>query len=320
MRLYIIKRLLLAVPTIVVVSIIIFLLIHIAPGDPVRVMLGPIQDDVLVQRIREQLGLNLPLYQQYFRWAGNALHGDFGFSVSVHRGAPVIELLLQRYLVTLELAFLSMIIATLIAFPAGILSAIRQNTWVDHTTRIIALLGISTPSFFLGILFILFFGVHLLQPWATGGFVPISEGLANNLLHLLLPSIALGAAFAAIVMRMLRSSMLDVMGSDYVRTSRAMGIPRPKMIRRDIVKNALIPVITVMGNAVGYLLAGSIVTETVFRLPGVGNLVINAVYRRDFPVIQGIVLSIVVIRILVNLIVDVVYAAIDPRIRYGRVS
>ena len=317
MGVYILKRLLLAIPTLIVASMVIFLLIHLAPGGPVRVMLGPMQDAVLVEKLRHQLGLDLPLYQQYFRWASKALHGDFGISVTIQRGASVMGLIAQRLSVTLEVAALSMLVALLIAVPTGILSALRQNKLSDHISRIIALLGVSIPNFFLGILLILVFGVHFLRPWGAGGFVPLSKSVADNLIRMVLPAIALGTAYSAVVMRMMRSAMLDVMGQDYVRTARAMGIGKASIVRRDIVKNALIPVITVMGNSIGYLLGGSIVTETVFRLPGVGNLIITGVFRRDFPVIQGIVLTIVVIRIIVNLAVDLLYSYLDPRIRYG---
>jgi peptide/nickel transport system permease protein len=315
---YILKRLLLAVPTLVVASMVIFLLIHIAPGGPVRVMLGPMQDEVLVAKLRHQLGLDLPLYQQYLRWAGKALHGDLGISVTIQRGASVMSLIVQRFSVTLEVAFLSIVVALLIAVSTGILSALRQNRLPDHIARVIALLGVSIPNFFLGIMLILLFGVYFLKPWGAGGFVPLRESIGGNLIRMLLPAIALGTAYSAIVMRMMRSAMLDVMGQDYVRTARAMGIGWASIVRKDIIKNALIPVVTVMGNAIGYLLGGSIVTETVFRLPGVGNLIITGVFRRDFPVIQGIVLTIVVVRIVVNLIVDLLYSYLDPRIRYGR--
>ncbi len=317
MAIYICKRLLLAIPTLVVASIVIFLLIHLAPGGPVRVMLGPMQDAALVEKMRHQLGLDLPLYEQYLRWAGNALQGDFGISVTIQRGAQVLDLIGQRFAVTIELALLSIIVATLIAIPTGMISALRQNKLSDHLSRVAALLGVSIPNFFLGIVFILLFGVWLLLPWGAGGFVPLGESITGNLMRMLLPSIALGTAYAAVVMRMMRSAMLDVMGSDYVRTARAMGVSRWSIVGRDMVRNAMIPVITVMGNAIGYLLGGSIVTESVFRLPGMGNLVITGVFRRDFPVIQGVVLTIVLVRIVTNLLVDLTYSWLDPRIRYG---
>jgi peptide/nickel transport system permease protein len=317
MLVYLFKRLLLAVPTLLGASVVIFLLIHLAPGDPVRVMLGPMDDPVLRAKLVRQLGLDLPLHQQYLRWLGKALQGDLGISVTIQRGSPVLGLLVQRYAVTLELAFLSIIIAVLIAVPAGMISALRQNKLSDHIARVVAMTGVSIPNFFLGIMLILVIGVFLRKPWATGGYSPVKSGLTDNLRQMLLPSLALGTAYSAIVMRMLRSSMLDVMSQDYVRTARAMGIGWASIIRRDIVKNALIPVTTVMGNSIGYLLGGSVVTETIFRLPGVGRLIIIGVDRRDYPVIQGIVLSIVVVRIIINLSVDLLYSVIDPRIRYG---
>lgn len=317
MSIYILKRLLLVIPTLFVASVIIFLLIHIAPGGPVRVMLGPMQDPVLVAKLRHQLGLDLPLYQQYIRWISKAVTGDLGISVTIQRGSSVTQLIAQRYTVTIELALLSLIIALIIAIPTGIISALRQNRLSDHISRIIALLGVSIPNFFLGIVLILIFGVYLLKPWGAGGFVPLKENIGRNLIRMLLPAIALGTAYSAVVMRMMRSAMLDVMSQDYIRTAWAMGIGWTSILRRDIVKNALIPVVTVMGNSFGYLLGGSIVTETVFRLPGMGNLVITGVFRRDFPVIQGIVLTIVLIRIVINLIVDLLYSYLDPRIRYG---
>ena len=317
MGVYLFKRLLLAVPTLVGASIVIFLLIHIAPGDPVRVLLGQMDDPVLRERLIHHFGLDQPLYQQYLRWFGKVLQGDLSISVTIQRGAPVSELLSQRYIVTLELAFFSTIIALLIAVPAGITSALRQNRLSDHVARIVAMVGVSVPNFFLGILLILVLGVSFHKSWATGGYVPLSEGVIDNLTYMLLPAIALGTAYSAIIMRMLRSSMLDIMSQDYVRTARAMGIGWGSIVRQDVVKNALIPVMTVMGNSIGYLLGGSIVTETIFRLPGIGRLIIIGVDRRDYPVIQGVVLSIVLVRIIINLAVDILYSVIDPRIRYG---
>ncbi len=317
MIIFLAKRILLAVPTLLVASFLIFSLVHIAPGDPIQVMLGDFQDPELVARLRHELGLDLPFLQQYLHWLGNILRGDLGISVTVNRGSSVADLIARRFAVTVELAILSLLIALLIAIPTGIISALRQNKLSDHISRLVALLGVSIPNFFLGILLILFVGVYLRKPWGAGGYVPISRGLAKNLAHMFLPAVALGTAYAAIIMRMMRSAMLDAMSQDFVRTARAMGIGPWNIVRRDIVKNALIPVVTVIGNSIGYLLGGSIVTETVFRLPGMGNLVIMGVFRRDFPVIQAVVLVIVVIRIVVNLIVDLTYGFLDPRIRYG---
>jgi len=317
MGVYILKRLCLGVPTLFVASIIIFSLMHLAPGGPVSVILGSREvDPVLVAQLRQQLGLDLPVYQQYLRWLSRALHGDLGSSVVIQQGAPVSHLITQRLLVTLELAILALIVG-LLMIPLGVLSALHQNTFLDHVARLFALLGLSIPNFFLGLLLILLFGVCLGKPWGVGGFIPPAEGIRGNLLRMFLPAITLGTSSSAVYMRMMRSTMLDVMREDYVRTARAMGIGSGRIIRQDMVRNALIPVITVIGNSLGGLLAGSIVTETVFRLPGVGQLTITAVFSRDYPVIMGILLTIVVIRVVVNLVVDLLYAYIDPRIRYG---
>ncbi len=317
MLVYLMKRLILAIPTLLIASFFIFSLVHLAPGDPIRGMLGQYQDPELIAQLRKAMGLDLPFHVQYVRWLGKILRGDLGISITVKRGAAVGELIAQRFSVTLELATFSMIIALLIAIPTGIISALRQNKLADHVSRLIALAGVSIPNFFLGILLILLVGVYLRRPWGAGGYVPITRGLWKNLAHMFLPAIALGTAYSAIIMRMMRSAMLDAMSQDFVRTAKAMGVVPRDIVRRDIVKNALIPVVTVIGNSIGYLLGGSIVTETVFRLPGVGNLVIMGVFRRDFPVIQAVVLIIVVIRIFINLAVDLTYGILDPRIRYG---
>lgn len=317
---YIVKRLFMVIPILIIASIVIFLLIHIAPGGPVRTMLGPRQTAELVAQIRHQLGLDLPLHRQYLIWAGKVLHGDLGISIGVQPGANVASLIVQRYSVTLEVTFLAMIVSLLIAFPAGIISSLRQNRLSDHIARIIALLGISIPVFFTAIILIMIFGVYLSKPWGAGGFVPLRENIGGNLIRLLLPVITLGSAYSPLIMRMMRSTMLDVIRQEYVRTARAMGISRTSIVKRDIIRNAMIPVITVIGNSIGYLVGGSIITETVFRLPGVGNLIVNAVFRRDYAVIQGIVLVIVVSMILINLVVDILYAYLDPRIRYGRMK
>lgn len=318
MGLYIIRRIFVAIPTLLIATIIIFLLVHIAPGDPVRVMLGPIQDYALVEKLKDQLGLNLPLHEQYVLWMGNLLNGDMGISISVERAAPVANLILQRFLITLELAIFALFVALLIAIPTGIISALRQNKFIDHISRLLALAGLSTPSFFLGIILILVFGVIFKKSWGAGGFVPLGINPWENLQRMFLPAITLGISYTAIIMRMVRSSMLDVMSKDYVRTARAMGIKKSSIVRQDIIKNAMIPVVTVIGNSVGFLLGGSVVTETVFRLPGLGSLIVNAVFRRDFPVIQGVLLIMVVTRIVVNLVVDILYAKLDPRIRYSK--
>lgn len=314
---YITKRLLLTVPVLIGVSLIVFGLVHLAPGGPVRVMLGPLQNEELVTQIRAELGLDQPLYVQYGTWLWDAMHGDFGTSWTVKQGEPVLSLIADRLPLTLELSLLSMLLAVSIAIPAGIISAVKQDEAADHTARIAALAGISVPNFWLGIILIMIFAVHLSQPWGTGGWVPPGEDPVANLQNLILPTIALGTAYSALIMRMMRSEMLDTMNKDYIKTARAMGIGNREIVLKDAAKNALIPVVTVIGVGLGNLMNGAIVTETVFTLPGIGTLLITAINRRDFRVIQSLILFISVVFVFANLAVDILYAYLDPRIRYG---
>ncbi|WP_458209362.1 ABC transporter permease [Haladaptatus sp. NG-SE-30] len=314
---YVLKRLLLTIPVLLGVSVVVFGLVHLAPGGPVRVMLGPLQSEELVSQIRADLGLNQPLYVQYGQWLTSVVQGDFGTSWTVQQGTPVGSLIGQRLPVTLELSILSMILAIAIAIPAGIISAVRQNRAADHAARIAALAGISIPDFWLGIILIMVFAVQLGFPWATGGWVPPSENLVANLKQLMLPVITLGTAYSALIARMMRSEMVDTLSQDYIRTARAMGVKSREVVLKDATKNALIPVVTVIGIGLGQLMNGAILTETVFDLPGVGRLLITAIDRRDYRVIQALVLFIAVVFVFSNLIVDVLYAYLDPRIRYG---
>ncbi|WP_407661605.1 ABC transporter permease [Haladaptatus caseinilyticus] len=313
---YVSKRLLLTVPVLLGVSVVVFGLVHLAPGGPVRVMLGPLQSAELVEQIRADLGLNQPLYVQYGQWLSNVLTGNFGTSWTVQQGTPVNTLIGERLPVTLELSILSMLVAISIAIPAGIISAVRQNKSADHAARIAALAGISIPDFWLGIILIMIFAVQFGFPWATGGWVPPWEDPVTNLKQLLLPVITLGTAYSALIARMMRSEMVDALGQDYIRTARAMGIKGQEVVLKDATKNALIPVVTVIGIGLGQLMNGAILTETVFDLPGVGRLLITAIDRRDYRVIQALVLFIAVVFVFSNLIVDVLYAYLDPRIRY----
>lgn len=314
---YVAKRLLLTIPVLFGVSIIVFGLVHLSPGGPVRVMLGPLQNEQLVEQIQAELGLNEPLYMQYGKWLFDALQGDFGTSWTVKQGEPVLALIAQRLPLTLELAILSMIVAVSIALPAGIISAVRQDEAADHTARIAALAGISVPNFWLGIILIMIFAVQFSVPWGTGGWTPPGEDLVTNIQGLILPTIALGTAYSALIMRMMRSEMLDTLNKDYIMTARAMGIGTREIVLKDAAKNALIPVVTVIGVGLGNLMNGAIVTETVFSLPGIGTLLITAINRRDFRVIQALILFISVVFVFANLAVDVLYAYLDPRIRYG---
>ena len=316
MRKYIIKRLLLAVPTLLGVSIIIFGMVYLAPGGPVEVMLAsqPATAEQ-VQELRSQLNLDDPLYIQYANWLWDALHGDFGRSWAITQGTPVRELILARLPLTAELSALSMLLAIGIGIPAGIIGAINQDEIEDHAARLVALAGISIPDFWLGIMLIVIFGVQFELGWASGGWVPPSESIVGNLKHLLFPVITLGTAYSALIARMMRSEMLDKLNDDYIRTAIAMGLDRRTIILRDAAKNAFIPVLTVIGFGLARLMNGALLTETVFSLPGMGQLLISSIARRDYRVIQGIVLLVAVIFILANIIVDVLYAYLDPRIR-----
>ncbi|ELZ79991.1 putative dipeptides/oligopeptides ABC transporter permease [Haloferax gibbonsii ATCC 33959] len=313
---FVLKRLLLSVPVLLGVSVVVFALVHLAPGGPVRVMLGPLSSEELVRQIRLEMGLNRPLYVQYGMWVFDAIQGDFGVSWTVKQGTPVTDIIVERIPLTVELSILSMITAVLIAIPAGIISAVRKDKPADHAARIAALSGISIPDFWLGIILIMIFAVQFSFPWATGGWTPPWVDPVANLQQLFLPVITLGTAYSALIARMMRSEMLDTLSQDYVKTARAMGIGARETVLKDASKNALIPVVTVIGVGLGQLMNGAILTETVFNLPGIGKLLILAIDRRDYRIIQALILFIASVFVFANLAVDVLYAYLDPRIRH----
>jgi len=305
MSAYLVKRLLLAVPVLLGVSLVVFTMIRFIPGDPAQLMAGQAATAEVVRQIRESLGLDRPLPIQYAIFIRNLLKGDLGRSL--FNSAPVVEELAQRFPRTVRLALASMVVASLIGIPAGILSATRHLSWLDSLVMVIALAGVSMPVFWLGLNLILIFAVRLHWLPAIGH---------ETWRHLILPSVTLGAASAAIIARMTRSSMLEVLRQDYVRTARAKGLAEPSVVRRHALRNALIPVVTVVGLQLGTLLSGAVLTESVFAWPGVGRLLVDAVLARDYPVIQGAVLLISTTFVALNVLVDMVYAALDPRIRY----
>ncbi|CAA9584201.1 MAG: ABC transporter, permease protein 1 (cluster 5, nickel/peptides/opines) [uncultured Thermomicrobiales bacterium] len=314
MALYIMRRFVAMVPVLLLVSVIVFSLIHLTPGDPATSMLGEEATPQAVAALRAKLGLDQPIPVQYVKWLGSVLRGDLGRSIRSNQ--PVAEAIAERLPVTVELAILAIAISLLIAIPAGIVAAMRRNSILDAGSTFVALLGVSLPNFFLAILLILLFGVKLnwLPPF---GYQPITQGLGGNLQRMILPAITLGTALAAIVTRMMRSSLLEVLDQDYIRTARAKGLGEGRMIRAHALKNALMPVVTIVGLQIGGLLGGAIITESIFVLPGIGRLLVDAIFQRDFPLVQGVVLFVSLAFLFSNFAVDLAYAYLDPRIRYS---
>ena len=310
---YLLRRLGAMVPVVAVVSVVVFSLIHLTPGDPVSIMLREESDPATLATLRRELGLDRPLPVQYLTWLGRAARGELGRSIRTNQ--PVIEAIRERLPVTLSLTVAASLLALAVALPAGIVSAARRNSAADVAGTLIALTGISLPNFWLAILLIFLFSVTL--GWLPPiGYVSPARDLGGWLRSLCLPAITLGAAMAAIVMRMTRSSLLEVLQLDYVRTARAKGLGERPVLLRHALKNALVPVVTVVGLQAGALLGGAIITETIFALPGVGRLLVDAIFQRDFPIVQGVVLFLALNFLLVNLLVDLAYAWLDPRIRY----
>jgi ABC-type dipeptide/oligopeptide/nickel transport system permease component len=303
---YVLRRLVLAVPTLVGVTLVVFALIRLVPGDPARLVLGLQASEEEVQRLRVQLGLDQPLPVQYARFLARLLQGDLGRSVVT--GEPVLREIGARLPATVQLAVTSTVVATLAGVAAGVVSATRQYSWWDYAVMTVALFGISLPVFWLGLMLMLLFSVHLRWLPAGGYGTPA---------HLVLPTVTLAAFSVAIIARMTRSSLLEVLHQDYVRTAWAKGLSSRAVVLRHALKNALIPVVTVIGLQFGGLLGGAILTETVFAWPGMGRLLVGAIVARDYPVVQGTVLVFAALFTLVNLAVDVLYAYVDPRIHYG---
>lgn len=311
---YILRRLILLLPVLLIVGVLVFTLVHLTPGDPAAVILGPDATAEDVQRLREELGLNEPFFIQFFSWFGNVLRGDLGDSLFLDM--PVAEALLQRAEPTLLLTTYALTISIVIGIPVGVLSAIRQNSLLDRIAMIGSISGVAIPNFVLGILLILLFAVTL--GWLPSGrYTNIGVDPIAHFQHMIMPAFSLGFSSSAILARLVRSSMLDVLGEDYVRTARAKGVAARNVITQHALRNALIPTVTVIGYSLATLLGGAVVTETVFTLPGMGRLVVQSVSRRDFPVIQGAVMLIAVGYMMANLLVDILYVYIDPRIRYA---
>ena len=313
MKTYLLRRVVSVVPVMVIVATVAFVLIHLAPGDPASVIAGPYASPDEVAKLRHQLGLDEPLPAQLVRWYGRLLRGDLGDSIFLRR--PVIEAVIERLEPTLLLTGWATLIAVLIGVPAGIVSARYHNSSVDQSLMGLALLGLSVPNFLLGLLMILVFGVWL--GWLpVAGYVPLEEGVWRNLRSLVMPSVSLGLVQSALIARITRSSMLDVLREQYITSGRAKGLDERTVVYKHALKNAIIPTLTVIGITFALLIGGAVVIETVFNIPGLGRLIISAVLRRDYPVIQGVVLLIAVVYTGINLLVDLAYLVIDPRIRY----
>lgn len=312
---YIIRRLIHSVFIIWGCATLVFFLMRMIPGDPVVQMLGPEYTPEAADALRRKLGLDEPVHTQYVKWFGNMLTGDLGGSIS--SGESVTGAIKTGLPKTLSLAAVSFLIAISIAIPAGIIAALNRNTWVDYVVSVLAFAGVSMPSFWLGIILILLFSVQLGWLPAIGYAELTEDGVWEWFKRLLLPSLAIGAGYAAILMRFVRAGLLEVLSSDYIRTARAKGIRERAVIIRHALRNALIPVVTIAGIQLALLLSGAVVVETVFSIRGIGRILVGAIFDRDYPIVQGVILLISVIFVLANLVVDIVYTFLDPRIHYA---
>ena len=314
MTAYVLRRLLLMVPVAFLVTIAVFLLIHLTPGDPALVLLGEDRTPQAIAAIHQQLGLDKPLYEQYAAWLGRIVHGDLGRSLSTHQ--PVTIAIGERLPATLELGAVALLWSLLVAIPLGTIAAVRRGSFADHLATGITVAGVSIPNFFIGIVLIFVLSVNL-RIFPFGGYVPFNKDAFENLRHVVLPAIALGTAGAAINMRFTRSSMIEVLNQDFIRTARAKGASWQRVVFIHALRNALIPVITIVGLQIGGIIEGAVVTETVFTWPGVGRLAVESIFNRDYTVVQGIVLAAAFSFMFANLLVDMAYAWLDPRISYA---
>lgn len=313
MRKYILKRLLSMIPAVFVVSVVIFLIIHLTPGDPAAVMLGDQADPEAIAALREALGLNDPLPVQYLRWLGGVLQGDLG--QSLYSDESMISMLLSHLSPTLSLTVFALAISLIVAVPLGILAARKRGALADNAISVFSMIGISMPSFLLGLLLMLVFAVTLRWLPAAGYKTLAEDGMAEHLRYLVMPAIALGFMEAGLILRMTRSSMLEVLGSDYIRMAKAKGEKSLAITCKHAFKNALIPIVTTVGQTFMGLLSGATVVESIFNIPGIGKMTITAVQQRDYEVVQAVVLFLSMINIVVCLVIDLIYAAIDPRVR-----
>jgi peptide/nickel transport system permease protein len=308
-----VRRLLGAVPILVIVSLITFAMIHLIPGDPAAAIAGMSATPEQIVNIRRNLGLDQPLLSQLWAWYANLLHGDLGRSLLL--GQPVVQATMERLPVTLALSAYALVLTLLIGLASGILAALRRNTWVDQAAMVFAMLGISLPSFYLGLLMIIVFGVDL--RWLpTGGYIAFTDDPLGWLATSTMPAISLALLLTGLLARITRSTMLEVLSQDYIRTARAKGLPNRLVVMKHALANALIPITTVLGIIVSLLISGSVVVETLFSIPGIGQLLTQAVLNRDYPMVQGGLLITTALLVLINIGVDCCYALLDPRVRY----
>jgi peptide/nickel transport system permease protein len=310
----VLRRLALMLPVAFMVTVGVFFLIHLTPGDPALIVLGEDRSPQAIARVHQELGLDKPLYVQYVIWLGRVVHGDFGRSITTNQ--PVAIDIAERLPATIELGVVALLWSLIVAIPLGTIAAVRRGSIADHIATGISVAGVSIPNFFIGIVLIFFLSVTL-RIFPFGGFVPFTQDPLENLRHIVLPAIALGTAGAAINMRFTRSAMIEVLNQDYVRTARAKGASWRRVVFVHALKNALIPVVTIVGLQIGGIIEGAVVTETVFTWPGVGRLAVESIFNRDYTVVQGIVLLAAFSYMAANLLVDLVYAWLDPRISYA---
>ncbi len=312
---YIARRILFIIPVALLVSFMTFMIIHIIPGDPARLLLGEFATPQSLAALRQQLGLDKPLIAQFGIWLWQLFHGNLGQSIQLQQ--PVLDAITQRLPVTLELGFASLIFSLVIAFPLGIYSATHRNTWIDWVMNVLILLSTAIPSFVLGLVLIFVFAVTI-RIFPAGGYVPFNQDPANNIRDLILPMVALGTGAVAGNMRQIRANMIEVLGQDYIRMARAKGIGERKINYSHALRNAIIPVLTIIGIQVGSIIAGTFVIETIYLWPGVGQLAVTSIFSKDYPVVQGIVLLSAFAYMGANLLVDISYVLLDPRIRLGQ--
>ncbi|MFN8532909.1 MAG: ABC transporter permease [Dehalococcoidia bacterium] len=313
---YILRKLVTLVPVLFFITFTTFAIAILLPGDPALAMLGEerVLDKQAYEAARKELGLDQPLPVQYLRWLGKAVQGDFGMSIRSRQ--PVLEVILEKMPATLELGFLSLLVAVAIGLPAGIISATRPNSGIDTVSTLGSLVGVALPHFWLGVMLIYLFSV-VLRLLPASGFVPLLGDPGTNLRLMVLPALTLGTGLAAIIMRQVRSALLDVLQQEYVNTARAKGLPEGRVIRQHALRNALIPVVTIIGLQISRVFGGAVVVETIFAIPGVGRLAADSMLTRDFPMLQGTILFLALAVLVANLLTDILYGVLDPRISYG---